>query len=351
MSNGTATPLYEDIEKTLREEISTGKYKAHERFLSEVKLSEHFGVNAATARKAVDRLVIDGLLYKVPSSGTYISPRRKNKMILIVIPHHSHSLISYVSIEEFIGTPYRFQEVHAVEYNKHVEDIQLIYPELVGIIFYRDDPGVSHTFPLLNDMGIPFIFYGSSTHKHSFKKYATFFYSENTIAQTAMNHLSCKGCKNIGIVYRSKWPSSVERFRQYLRWMKAQNKTPDPDLILDADLMSATPLGDCYQELLAALQQGLLAQADGMFCAGDDLAATLVQAAKEAGIQIPEQLKVIGVNNDNICEIIHPQMSSVDLPVAEDSRLIANALIRMIEGDEATPKLRSNITVVERQTT
>ena len=351
MTKRSTKPVFEDIEKILREEISSGHYEPHQKFLSEVKLTERFKVNAATARKAVDRLVMDGLLYKVRTNGTFIAPRRKNKMILIVIPAHGYSLISHCSIEAFMDSPYRFQEVQADEYLKHVADIKLIYPELSGILFYRDKPVVSHTFGQLEEQNIPFIVYGSSTLKPLLKNKASLLYSERAIVTAAMDHLREQGCKRIGIVYDSSWPADLERYRQYLIWFKTHATAPDPDLFFDDALLSADTKKERFAKYTESLDKGLMKQADGFFTTGDDTSALMVQAAIAAGIKIPDNVKIMGVNNHPICEIIQPQMSSVELPVDEDAYRSAAALIDIIEGKKELPKLRSNIKVIQRETT
>lgn len=341
-------PVYQNIEKTLRDEILSGRYKTHERFLSELKLKARFDVNAATARKAVDNLVAEGLLYKKPASGTYISPQRKNKTILIVGPLGQYSLVGYCSVEEFAHGPYRFQEVSTEQYLKHLDDLTLIYPELCGILFYRGFPEVSPTFSVLIERNIPFMMYGSSTLRSLLKGVPSLLYSERAIVFSALDHLSGQGCQKMAVFYMGSWPASLERFRQYLSWHKKNDLVPDPDLFADYNL-----LGKDEDEIYAGLKalfrkKGALRAADGLFCAGDDMAALAIQAAKESGLCIPEDLRIIGVNNDPICSMIRPTMSSVELPVADDTRRAARALMKMIEGSTECPKLHSRIKVIAR---
>ena len=158
-------PVCRQIEDTLRQEILNGIYSPHDKFLSERKLVGRFKVNDATARKAVNRLVAEGLLYKFPFRGTFIAPPRKNRMILLVMPCAMTSLVRYCAVKELMASPYRFYEILEEEYLAHVNDIELLYPEISGVLFYRDIREVGKTFDVLREKNIEFMFYGSSANE------------------------------------------------------------------------------------------------------------------------------------------------------------------------------------------
>lgn len=69
----SATPLYRVVEEHLRARIGSGELVPGDLIPSESQLARTLGVSQGTAKKAVEKLVNERLLYRHQGKGTYVS--------------------------------------------------------------------------------------------------------------------------------------------------------------------------------------------------------------------------------------------------------------------------------------
>lgn len=73
-----------------------------------------------------------------------------------------------------------------------------------------------------------------------------------------------------------------------------------------------------------------------VFCANDDLGRYLTEACRRAGIAIPDELALLGVDNDDLfCELCDPPLSSIDANHFGIGYEAAAMLDHMIQGKKA----------------
>jgi len=71
-----ASPRYRQVADALQRRIASANLESHDRVASERMIADRFGLSRMTARQAVELLVRRGVVYRLPGSGTFVSPPR-----------------------------------------------------------------------------------------------------------------------------------------------------------------------------------------------------------------------------------------------------------------------------------
>jgi GntR family transcriptional regulator len=74
--------MYARLEEQIRERIESGEWPAGTRIPPERDLSRAFGTSRVTTRKALNRLIVQGLLRSVPRRGTFVANAKSNFVAL-----------------------------------------------------------------------------------------------------------------------------------------------------------------------------------------------------------------------------------------------------------------------------
>lgn len=76
-----------------------------------------------------------------------------------------------------------------------------------------------------------------------------------------------------------------------------------------------------------------------VFCSNDDLGRYMIEACRRAGIAVPDELALLGVDNDDLfCELCDPPLSSIDANHFKMGFKAAELLDRLMRGEHAPPQ-------------
>ncbi|MBN2981943.1 LacI family DNA-binding transcriptional regulator [Cohnella algarum] len=80
-----------------------------------------------------------------------------------------------------------------------------------------------------------------------------------------------------------------------------------------------------------------LSRYDGIFCSNDIVAYALYIYAKQQGLRVPEQLKIVGYDYHSFTRMLQePKLTTIKQPTDRIGRMLLTTLVRMIEkGDDA----------------
>lgn len=91
---------------------------------------------------------------------------------------------------------------------------------------------------------------------------------------------------------------------------------------------------------------------DGIFCANDQIARGVVDALRERGVKIPDEVSIVGFDNwEIVAEQTRPPLTTVDMNLKELGRQAGLALVRLVNGDTVEKGvLKLPCSLVTRQT-
>lgn len=96
-----------------------------------------------------------------------------------------------------------------------------------------------------------------------------------------------------------------------------------------------------------------LPKPSGVFSINDDWAAKVIELCHRDGLRVPDDLAVLGVDNEELlCNMARPPLSSIETGAERVGWQAGNALAQLLDGRELpNPLLLAPIRVVERQST
>ena len=153
-------------------------------------------------------------------------------------------------------------------------------------------------------------------------------------AAEAVRHLHAVGRRRIGLVNGPQHtvPGS-ERRRGYLDGLRSCDLQRDDGLVEIASDFTVEPGREAVVRLLAR------ARPDAILCTNDLLAVGALAALHDAGLDVPGDVALVGMDNTPLSELVWPPLTTVDLGSAERARIAAELLLERIEGSDAEPRV------------
>ena len=130
LSRDGRVPLYYQIYDVLKEEIENGTYLPGSQIPSEAELGKRFNVSRITVKQAIQKLVVDGYLYRQQGKGTFVSKPRVNRKLSELISFHDEMLekgfVPTSRILEFRVIPAQGVVAQALEVPENEKVIQIV---------------------------------------------------------------------------------------------------------------------------------------------------------------------------------------------------------------------------------
>ncbi|MEJ2490586.1 MAG: GntR family transcriptional regulator [Desulfuromonadales bacterium] len=320
-------PKHIFVADTIRNDIKSGKLV--DKLPGERVIAKELGISYMTVRKAIENLVSEGLLLKIANKGTYVNKHGKRKQTFNL------GFFLDDQIKDSISSPYYslvFEELERASI-KHgyslmfFSNVDELSPARLSS---KVDGLVVSFFPRIEDKildiksYLPVVVIGNSSADKSIP--SVILDNFNGII-AAMEHLFALGHERIGFI-TGLLNSDIGRHRLngYTSALSRRRLPCDETLIAQ---------GDYSYEGGAAAAQKLLALPDrptAIVCANDTMALGALKIANEQGLEVPEDLSLIGFDDITVAAQVHPALTTVAAPIKALAEHAVDTLMSLIHG-------------------
>lgn len=253
----------------------------------------------------------------------------KHSSIGFFIPHSSYLTSDAYIVRVIEGmTPVlnknRFQLVLQPLKLQEMNYLQLARQDNVdGIILmntHDDDEGLAQVI----DEGFPLVVIGSITNRAAYQ----IDIDNRSSAEVAVNYLIDLGHRDIAMLIHAplSYYAARHRYNGYRRALEGAGLRPREEWVRIANLTEASG----YREMSALLD--LEERPTAVFAGNDVIAYGAIQAVRDRGLHIPEDLSIVGFDDDLLSRYLNPPLTTVMNPATGLGAEAAALLIRILKG-------------------
>ena len=290
-------------------------------------LKDHPGISKKTKKKIFD--LVEELGYRSNHFARNLRQRRTHTLGILVHEINSNFMASVISGIEKVASEAGYDLIitHSSESaEKEIANANNLFQKRVdGLIaslsFHTTD--LEHFKPF-SEKGVPVIFFDRVEQNGN----NTVVVIDNAkCGYIATQHLIEQGCKRIAIV-----TSSLRRNVYAQRYKGYRDALYDNEIAFDESLLVINDLSE--QAGVEAAMQLLKMKPlpDGAFITNDFVAAVCMRTLKEYGVAIPDDIAIVGFNNDTIAKLMEPPLTTINYPGKDMGEIAARNLINHLRG-------------------
>ncbi|WP_434929860.1 LacI family DNA-binding transcriptional regulator [Shewanella sp. HL-SH8] len=203
-----------------------------------------------------------------------------------------------------------------------------------GIILlgYGDYMDYAHKLEKLLEQNTHFVIWGA---EHNNKSVLSIGCDNHQGGVIATEHMLQQGRKKIAFLgdSSSRSPEFRDRYLGHCEALKNQNIPLDKQLQFDA--ISTESSG--FDAANALLDKGT--QFDAIFAASDLIAIGALRALKKRGVNVPEDVAIIGYDDIPVASFANPPLTTIKQNTQLAGEILVDSVLKLIRGQEVSPML------------
>lgn len=295
-------------------------------------------MNNGSSSEASKKAVLDAVkkLNYQPSCFAKNIRTQKSMTIALMIPDSSNLFYTEIfKAVEKVADKHDYMVILCDTQNTTKTEIhyaeRLIQRKIDGLIYctYKMDHESQNYFINLSKT-LPIVFADNSFRK--FEELSVVATEGFSSSQNAVKFLYHKGRRKIGYInFPKNARVTLQRYEGYIKGLEECGILHKPELVYFPHSQCETSARNIGY---AGAKQLVAAGVDAIMVAADPIAIGAMKYLKQQRIKIPETISLIGFDNNELCEIIEPMLTTIAQPINKIGTVAAEILFHKIKGTE-----------------
>ncbi len=108
---------------------------------------------------------------------------------------------------------------------------------------------------------------------------------------------------------------------------------PETDYVIERSTFSASSGPEVVRRML-----NMAKRPTGVFCSNDDLAMVVIHELRNAGVEVPTDMSVVGIDDLQVSRLLNPALTTIRQPRYDMGRIGMQKIVEQLEGDESAPR-------------
>lgn len=337
------TPKYIQVKEEILRWIITGQYAPHKKLPSENEIVKQFDMSRQTIRQALGELEQEGWLYKEQGKGTFVAEQSTSSNRYQGTGMTIGLITTYIS-DYIFPTIVRGVEASVRECgarlllastdNEKLKEKQslesMLREQLTGLIIEptksaEGNPNYSY-FLALDSLRIPYVMLNE---RYSEVDAPCLRVDDELGGYRAAKHLIDLGHRRVAGFFKTDDFQGIRRMKGFVRAFKEQGLSISSDYILrySSEEKETVPAHALHQ----LLRQDTSERPTAIVCYNDELAVKMLDIVRQAELQVPEHLSIIGFDDANLATATEVKLTTIAHPKTQMGIDAVQMLMKIVE--------------------
>lgn len=353
--------LHTQLKDILLTHLRDRTFKPGDKLPSEEQLAQTYQINRATIRRALRDLIQEGLIYRVPATGTFVSDPKsmdpefvrvgkgaaqvawlmKTEKGLVLGPFHTEMFetanmelrklryhLVFFSIDDAASSNELIKRINKKEF-AGIMMIGWMEPKLIESLVRAEIPAIlvdNYVRGLQLDSILP---------------------DNEGGAYEAVRNLLERGHERVACIRAPLDQAAArERYRGYVNALSDAGIAVDEKLVVEGNFQ--VDGGERAMSQLLELKKN--DRPTAVFCLNDEMAIGAMKKIRQSGLKVPDQISVIGFDDVDWAAHTFPPLTTVQVPKGELAGAAIKLLLQRMKSPHAIPyKVLLPTALVERE--